>query len=108
MKGRALLELARLRRSSGDEAAAQALLGAALIAVEAGPTESISDREGAFASLLHEVLADPQTEAIGMIQKSPEHGLELMSLPISFDGARPPLRRRSPTVGEHNAEVFPD
>ena len=56
---------------------------------------------------LHEVLADPQTEAIGMIQKSPEHGLELMSLPISFDGARPPLRRRAPTVGEHNAEILP-
>jgi crotonobetainyl-CoA:carnitine CoA-transferase CaiB-like acyl-CoA transferase len=56
---------------------------------------------------LHEVLADPQTEAIGMIQKSPEHGLELMSLPISFDGARPPLRRRAPTVGEHNAESLP-
>ena len=31
---------------------------------------------------LHEVLADPQTEAIGMIQKSPEHGLELMSLAL--------------------------
>ena len=59
------------------------------------------------ANTLHEVLADPQTEAIGMIQKSPEHGLELMSLPISFDGARPPLRRRAPTVGEHNAEILP-
>jgi len=55
---------------------------------------------------LHEALADPQTEAIGMIQKSPEHGLELMGLPISFDGMRPPLRRRAPAVGEHNAEVF--
>jgi len=41
-----------------------------------------------------------------MIQKSPDHGLELMGLPISFDGARPPLRRRAPTVGEHNAEVL--
>jgi crotonobetainyl-CoA:carnitine CoA-transferase CaiB-like acyl-CoA transferase len=57
---------------------------------------------------LHEVLADPQTDAIGMIQKAPEHGLELMGLPISFDGVRPPLRRRAPTVGEHNAEVLPD
>jgi crotonobetainyl-CoA:carnitine CoA-transferase CaiB-like acyl-CoA transferase len=57
---------------------------------------------------LHEVLADPQTAAIGMIQKSPEHGLELMGLPISFDGARPPLRRRAPTIGEHTAELLPD
>ena len=55
---------------------------------------------------LNEMLADPQTGAIGMIQKAPEHGLELMALPISFDGVRPPLRRRAPTVGEHNREVF--
>jgi crotonobetainyl-CoA:carnitine CoA-transferase CaiB-like acyl-CoA transferase len=55
---------------------------------------------------LHEVLADPQTEAIGMIGKAPEHGLELMALPISFDGVRPPLRRRAPTVGEHTREVL--
>jgi crotonobetainyl-CoA:carnitine CoA-transferase CaiB-like acyl-CoA transferase len=58
------------------------------------------------ANTLPEVLADPQTEAIGMIQKAPEHGLELMGLPISFDGMRPPLRRRAPTVGEHNDEVL--
>ena len=57
---------------------------------------------------LREMLDDPQTEAIGMIQKAPEHGLELMGLPISFDGARPPLRRRAPTVGEHNAELLAD
>ncbi len=55
---------------------------------------------------LHEVLADPQTEAIGMVQKSPDHGLELMSLPISFDGVRPPLRRRAPEIGEHTREVL--
>jgi crotonobetainyl-CoA:carnitine CoA-transferase CaiB-like acyl-CoA transferase len=57
---------------------------------------------------LHDVLADPQTEAIGIIQKAPEHGLELIGLPISFDGVRPPLRRRAPGVGEHNGEIWPD
>jgi len=41
-----------------------------------------------------------------MIQKAPEHGLELMGLPIAFDGVRPPLRRRAPTVGEHTDEVL--
>jgi crotonobetainyl-CoA:carnitine CoA-transferase CaiB-like acyl-CoA transferase len=58
------------------------------------------------ANTLDETLADPQTEAIGMIQKAPEHGLELMGLPVSFDGVRPPLRRRAPAVGEHNREVL--
>jgi len=58
------------------------------------------------ANTLRETLADPQTAAIGMIQKAPEHGLELMGLPISFDGVRPPLRRRAPAVGEHDAEVL--
>jgi crotonobetainyl-CoA:carnitine CoA-transferase CaiB-like acyl-CoA transferase len=60
------------------------------------------------ANTLPEMLADPQTDSIGMIQKAPGHGLELMGLPISFDGSRPPLRRRAPTLGEHTREVLGD
>ena len=41
-----------------------------------------------------------------MIQKVPDLDLELMSLPISFDGTRPPIRRRAPTLGEHNDEII--
>jgi len=52
-----------------------------------------------------EVLAHPQTAATGMIQKVPELDLELMGLPISFDGERPPLRGRAPRLGEHNQEI---
>ncbi len=55
-----------------------------------------------------EVLAHPQTVATGMIQHVPELDLELMGLPISFDGVRPPLRRRAPTLGEHNDEIIGD
>jgi crotonobetainyl-CoA:carnitine CoA-transferase CaiB-like acyl-CoA transferase len=55
-----------------------------------------------------EVLAHPQTAATGMIQQVPELDLELMGLPISFDGVRPPLRRRAPTLGEHNDEIIGD
>ena len=55
-----------------------------------------------------EVLAHPQTAATGMIQKVPELDLELMGLPISFDGERPPLRRRAPRLGEHNREIRGD
>ncbi|MBI4608264.1 MAG: CoA transferase [Candidatus Rokubacteria bacterium] len=55
---------------------------------------------------LREVLAQPQTEATGMIQAVPELGLELMGLPIAFDGQRPAIRRRAPTLGEHNDEII--
>src|SRR5438046_10232816 len=40
-----------------------------------------------------EVLAHPQTAATGMIQKVPGLDLELMGLPVAFDGERPPERR---------------
>ena len=28
-----------------------------------------------------------------------------MTLPVSFDGRRPPVRRRAPTLGEHTKEI---
>lgn len=53
-----------------------------------------------------EVLAQPQTEALGMIHKVPEIDLDLLGLPVSFDSVRPALRRRAPKLGEHNGEIF--
>ncbi|MBT7768885.1 MAG: CoA transferase, partial [Rhodospirillales bacterium] len=52
-----------------------------------------------------EMMADPQTEALGIIQQGSEDGLRLMGMPLSFDGERPPLRRYAPSLGEHNDEV---
>ena len=54
---------------------------------------------------LREMLAEPQTEALGLLQDVPELHLELMTLPVSFDGRRPPVRRRAPTLGEHTGEI---
>jgi crotonobetainyl-CoA:carnitine CoA-transferase CaiB-like acyl-CoA transferase len=54
---------------------------------------------------LREMLAEPQTAAMGMLQSVPGLGLDLMTLPISFDGCRPPVRRRAPTLGEHSKEI---
>lgn len=54
---------------------------------------------------LREMLAEPQTEALGLLQSVPELDLELMTLPVSFDGRRPPVRRRAPTLGEHTGEI---
>ena len=56
--------------------------------------------------IAQKVLQQPPTAATGMIQKVPDLDLELMSLPISFDGTRPPIRRRAPTLGEHNDEII--
>jgi len=55
---------------------------------------------------MDEALAQPQTAAIGMIQKVPELDFELMGLPLSFDGRRPGIRRPPPRLGEHNDEII--
>jgi crotonobetainyl-CoA:carnitine CoA-transferase CaiB-like acyl-CoA transferase len=54
---------------------------------------------------LPEAVAQPQAKAIGIIQPLPGDDYEVVSLPISFDGRRPPIRRAPPRLGEHNAEV---
>jgi crotonobetainyl-CoA:carnitine CoA-transferase CaiB-like acyl-CoA transferase len=51
--------------------------------------------------------AHPQTAALGMVQPVPEIGLDLMGLPLSFDGRRPAIATRAPKLGEHNAEIRP-
>lgn len=57
---------------------------------------------------LRELLAEPQTAATGMIQPVPGLDLELMGLPVSFNGVRPSIRRRAPNLGEHNDEILGD
>lgn len=52
-----------------------------------------------------QVMAQPQTEAIGIFQNIPEVDLRIVGLPLSFDGERPPVRHRAPQVGEHNRDL---
>jgi crotonobetainyl-CoA:carnitine CoA-transferase CaiB-like acyl-CoA transferase len=52
------------------------------------------------------VIAEPQAAAIGMIEPVPGADLSLIGLPLSFDGERPPMRRRAPLLGEHNGEIL--
>jgi len=54
---------------------------------------------------LREVLAEPQTAALGLLQAVPGLDRDLMTLPVSFDGRRPPVLRRAPTLGEHTNEI---
>src|SRR5438067_5620715 len=55
---------------------------------------------------LDQVVADAQTRALGMIQKQPDGDLELVGLPLSFDGARPPFTKPAPMLGEDNETVL--
>jgi crotonobetainyl-CoA:carnitine CoA-transferase CaiB-like acyl-CoA transferase len=50
---------------------------------------------------LDEVLAHPQSKAVGMLQPSiAGTGIPLIGVPLEFDGKRPPLQRNSPALGE--------
>ena len=52
-----------------------------------------------------EMMEDAQTRALGMLQRLAPDRQELMGLPVSFDGERPPLRRYAPALGEHDDEI---
>lgn len=55
-----------------------------------------------------QVMAEPQTEAIGIFQTVPEVDLRIVGLPLSFDGERPAIRHRAPHIGEHTRELGAD
>jgi len=56
-----------------------------------------------------DVVAAPQTAALGMLQSIPHEripDLRLPAVPLSFDGERAAHRLPPPSVGEHTAEVL--
>ena len=57
-----------------------------------------------------QVVADPQTRALGIIQElattpSTRISLSLVGLPLSFDGVRPPFAKAAPALGEDLAAL---
>lgn len=54
---------------------------------------------------LSQIAAAPQTAALGILQTVPGVDLDIVGLPVSFDGHRPPVRRRAPELGEHTEEL---
>jgi len=52
-----------------------------------------------------QVMAQPQTHEIGIFQSIPDLDLQVVGLPVSFDGMRPPVVHRAPHVGEHTQEI---
>jgi crotonobetainyl-CoA:carnitine CoA-transferase CaiB-like acyl-CoA transferase len=56
-----------------------------------------------------QVVADPQTAALGLLQSLPHPtipDLRLVALPMSFDGERLAHRSPPPALGEHSAEIL--
>jgi len=53
-----------------------------------------------------EVLQEPQTRAVGMVQRVPEVEVDVVALPFSLDGERPSIRRPAPRLGQHNQEIL--
>ncbi len=69
----------------------------------------VLEAAGVPCSPIHDfaqVLAQPQTKAIGILQEAPQSGLPLVGLPISFDGLRPAVVGRAPRLGQHTEEVM--
>ncbi|MBX3596706.1 MAG: CoA transferase [Rhizobiaceae bacterium] len=55
---------------------------------------------------IDQVVAHPQTQALQIVQPSPDLDMQLVGLPLCFNGRRPPFTRNAPSLGEHN-EVMP-
>src|SRR5215213_6907137 len=54
---------------------------------------------------LDQVVADAQTQALGIIQTKPGSELGLVGLPLSFDGVRAAFEKAGPALGDDNAEI---
>jgi crotonobetainyl-CoA:carnitine CoA-transferase CaiB-like acyl-CoA transferase len=53
-----------------------------------------------------EVIAHPQTLALGQMQAAPDGEVMVGGLPLSFSGERPPLDSLAPELGEHTQAFF--
>jgi crotonobetainyl-CoA:carnitine CoA-transferase CaiB-like acyl-CoA transferase len=53
-----------------------------------------------------EVLAEPQTQALGMVQPVPKEDFSLVAMPLSFNGERPRMAGPAPRPDAHNKEIL--
>jgi crotonobetainyl-CoA:carnitine CoA-transferase CaiB-like acyl-CoA transferase len=101
-------------RTNPDRVANQEDLYARLEAIMRQKTsaqwQAILDEVGvpnAPMQTIDQVLKHPQTQALGILQKSPANDdIALLGLPISFDGVRPGFRQPAPRLGAHTGDVL--
>ncbi len=55
---------------------------------------------------VEEVVAHPQTEAIGILRPGEDEGMPFVGLPMRLDGERPATGNRAPRLDEHQQQVF--
>jgi len=101
--------------TNADRVANKDVLLAAIQDIMAGGTKehwmAVLEAAGVPCAPVHdlaEAVADEQVRALGIVQSAPDldDNADFVTLPVSFDGVRPPIRRRPPRLGEHNEEVF--
>lgn len=86
-----------------NRAAVNALVSDVILTMPRAHWQALLDEAGvpcAPVLSIDEVIDDPQSKSLGMLQDAPDGGLSLMGLPLSFDGERPPLRASAPKLGE--------
>jgi crotonobetainyl-CoA:carnitine CoA-transferase CaiB-like acyl-CoA transferase len=100
-------------RTNGDRvvhrAELVAILGDIFATEQRAHWSALLDRSGipnGPINTLDQVVADRQTEALGLIQRQPGSDLALVGMPLSFDGVRPPFAKRAPALGEDNSAIL--
>lgn len=63
-----------------------------------------ADVPNAPVQTIEQVVSDPQTLALGILQQGPEGAFPTVGLPLTFDGERPSYREAAPTLGQHTAD----
>jgi formyl-CoA transferase len=69
------------------------------------------ERAGVPCAPIHtlaEALAQPQVQAIELLQRVPGEDFSLTGLPISFDGVRPQIRHAAPRLGDSTEAALAD
>lgn len=66
-----------------------------------------ADVPNAPVQTIEQVVTDPQTLALGILQQGPDGSFPTVGLPLTFDGERPPYRSAAPTLGQHTADWLP-
>lgn len=84
------------------------LLSEAMRTKTSAEWEALLEEAGIPASPIHDIAAvkaHPHVQALGIFQPMGGYGFEGVGIPVSFDGARPPVRFGAPKLGDANAAL---
>ena len=64
------------------------------------------DIPNAPVQTVEEVVAHPQTDALGLLRPGEDGDMQFVGLPIRLDGERPATGNHAPRLDEHHQQVF--